>query len=150
MNDINPYEPPRVPSFADNESNPLFEIACKAAEGTRYPAEAFVFLIQGIRFSEGHIRHERQSLGSLDAVDLSWCLHDFAVYRFAEGARSQLESWNIRGTRDFGHLVFRLVEIGEMRTDKGDSINDYADIFEFSEEFKIEEFRSTILFDEDI
>ncbi len=149
MNEINPYESPRTLSSAEDDVDPLSEIACRASEDTPYPPEAFVFLIDGMRFAKEHIRHERERPDDIDAVDLSWCLHDLAMYRFADKARAQLESWNIRQTSDFGELVFRLVQIGQLRTDEGDSVDDFADIFEFSAEFKVEEFRSTILFDED-
>lgn len=149
MDKVNPYESPRTQSSGEEEADVLYEIASRASGGTPYPPEAFVFLVQGIDFSKRHIQHDRARPESIDAVDLSWCLHDFAMYRFGENARLQLEAWNIRATSDFGKLVFRMVEVGQMQTEEGDSISDFTNVFDFSEEFRIQDFRPTILFDDD-
>jgi uncharacterized repeat protein (TIGR04138 family) len=149
MTEINPYESPRLPSTSESDPDPRYAIACLASEGTPYPPEAFLFLVEGLRFAERHIRHQRKRAGSVDAVDLSWCLHDLAVYRFAESARAKLASWNIRQTQDFGHLVYRMVELGQMRTEDGDAIGDFADVFDFATEFNTSQFEATLLIEED-
>ena len=149
MTDINPYESPKADSAAEDQSNRLYQVACEASKGTPYPPEAFVFLVHGFDFADRHVQHQRNSPDHLDAVDLCWCLHDLAVHRFRANARNQLADWNIHTTRDFGELMYRLIALGHSRDDEGDSIEDFDGVFEFGDEFKVEEFKSTLIIDEE-
>lgn len=119
MGDINPYEPPRAEFAADDNANSLYRRACEAAEGAPYAPEAFVFLVLGFDCVQRYVRHHRKRVGPLHAVDLCWCPHDLAVHRFAAKARSQLASWNIRTTLDFGELMYRLIALGELSRPNG-------------------------------
>lgn len=66
---------------------------------------------------------------------LCWCLRDFALERWGMLARTVLESWGIRRTRDFGHIVFAFIECDLMRKQDGDTIDDFDEVFDFAEAF---------------
>lgn len=149
MEEINPYESPKAELPSDDQPDDLYTIARRASEGTPYPPEAFVFLAQAFEFAKGHIRQPPTASHHIDSETLCWCLHDFAIYRFGEEAVAQLDAWHIRSTRDFGELVFRLIALGHIRPADGETVSDFDGVFEFADQFNFQDFRSTLLLDED-
>jgi len=67
--------------------------------------------------------------------ELCWGLRDFALQRWGMLARTVLETWNIKGTRDFGKIVFGFIDLDMMRKQPDDRIEDFDDVFEFREAF---------------
>ena len=66
---------------------------------------------------------------------LCWGLRDYALQRWGMLARTVLESWNVKDTRDFGRIVFGFIECNLMQQQPGDSIADFEDIYSFEEAF---------------
>ena len=58
-----------------------------------------------------------------------------ALIRWGLLARSVLERWNIKRTRDFGEIVFLLVNNGWMQKEPQDRIEDFDNVYDFSEAF---------------
>ena len=54
---------------------------------------------------------------------------------FGPLARTVFDSWNVRGTSDFGRIVFNLVAAGEMGKTDDDSIADFNDVYRFADAF---------------
>ena len=46
-----------------------------------------------------------------------------------------LESWNIKGTDDFGRIVFGFIDFDMMRRQDGDSPDDFKEVYDFVEAF---------------
>lgn len=137
MNDqdeINPYQPPEtIPESPDS----LMKAINESAAGTAYPTEAFLFLLRGFEFAKTHVAESETRCGShIDAVDLCWCLHDLAMFSFGDQARQQLEQWNLKSTRDFGEVVFRMIDTGLAKNQEGEGIEEFDDVFDFDHEFK--------------
>ena len=150
MNDperINPYQPPRGELQRPEAPEDLFVALSRVADGTPYPAEVHLYVLQGLEFAKQHVQRDATNAGNFDAVDLCWSLHDLAMRRFGESARDRLAAWNVKTTRDFGNVVYQLIEAGFMRADKGDAIEDFDNVFEFANEFKPDESGSTIIED---
>ena len=47
-----------------------------------------------------------------------------------------LKNWNVTTTRDFGALVYNLIEIGEMTKSETDRLEDFEDVYDFEEVFQ--------------
>lgn len=62
-------------------------------------------------------------------------LRDYAVERYGLMAKSVLNKWGIHATRDFGHIIFAMVDAELMRKTDEDTIDDFDGVFEFSEAF---------------
>jgi len=62
-------------------------------------------------------------------------LRDYAIDRYGMLAKSVLNKWGIHYTRDFGNIIFAMVESGLMRTTDEDSIEDFDAIYEFDDVF---------------
>ncbi len=62
-------------------------------------------------------------------------LRDYAIERYGMLAKSVLNKWGIHYTRDFGNIIFAMVESGLMRTTDEDNIEDFDSIYEFDDVF---------------
>ena len=75
--------------------------------------------------------------------ELCWGLRDYALKRWGILARVVLESWNIKGTDDFGRIVFGFIDFDMMRSQDGDSLDDFKEVYDFIEAFD-EPFRAEL------
>ncbi len=66
---------------------------------------------------------------------LCWGLRDLALGRWGMLARTVLESWNIRGTQDFGRIVFGFIDLEMMRKQAEDRVEDFEEVFDFRDAF---------------
>lgn len=62
-------------------------------------------------------------------------LRDYALQRYGMMSRVVLNRWGIRSTRDFGHIIFAMVDAGLMRKTDEDTIEDFDGVYEFDEAF---------------
>lgn len=67
--------------------------------------------------------------------NLCWGLRNFALKKYGALASSVLHHWNIRRTRDFGEIVFALVDNDFLQKQPQDNLNDFDDVFQFEEAF---------------
>lgn len=101
------------------------------AQKTPYRVEAFHFVLQALPQSD--IPHSLAH--HINASELCWRLHDQAIASFGPSARSQLESWGIRSTNDFGVIVFCLIDESLAAGTDEDAIEDFQGIFDFDRAF---------------
>lgn len=67
--------------------------------------------------------------------ELCYGLRDLALSRWGLMAPAVLAHWGIRSTRDFGRMVFALVEQGLLAKQPDDDIRDFDDVFDFEDVF---------------
>jgi len=106
----------------------------------RFPPAAYVFVQEGLRQTSDRvyaIDDDLEGDGSRHVTGQELCvgLRDYAVGEFGPLAITVLNSWGIRKTRDFGSIVFTMVEAGLLRKTDDDSLDDFVDVFEFDEAF---------------
>lgn len=107
---------------------------CK--KDTRYNPDAYFFLIEALDATIKEIRkqqpeHERHVTGKelLDGIRV------FALDEFGPMAFTVFAEWGIHSTRDFGEIVFSLVECGRLGKTEKDSREDFNGIYDFEETF---------------
>lgn len=66
---------------------------------------------------------------------LCWGLRNYAVSKFGAMASAVLSHWNIRCTRDFGEIVFALVDNDFLQKQPDDGVEDFEEVFQFEEAF---------------
>jgi len=101
------------------------------SRGGTYDERAYLFLLAGIEYVQSRLEVRRHVSGQ----ELAWACRDFAVRQFGLLAQPVLAHWGVTGTRDFGRLVYTLVEAGLLVTQPGDSEADFADVFDFEDAF---------------
>ena len=99
------------------------------ARKTSYPCDAILFVLSN--WSEYEVFARTQ----VSAEYFCWRLHDQAIRQFGARARQQLADWRIRTTKDFGRIVYGLIEHGLMQESCDDKPSDFDNVFEFDTEF---------------
>lgn len=100
----------------------------------RHPAyneTAYLFILAALHYTIERVGEARHISGR----ELAEGCRDLAIERFGLMARSVLEFWGIRSTRDLGQIVFALVECGVLVKQDGDCVDDFCDVFCFSKAF---------------
>ena len=97
----------------------------------RYPEEAYFFLLKGLNFTVSRLDKPRHVTGQ----ELSDGMRLYAVEQFGPMAKEVLEHWGIRGTRDFGNIVYNLIEVKLLAKTETDSIEDFEDVYDFKVAF---------------
>jgi uncharacterized repeat protein (TIGR04138 family) len=101
----------------------------------RHPAyneTAYLFILAALHYTIERVGEARHISGR----ELAEGCRDLAIERFGLMARSVLEFWGIRTTRDLGQIVFALVECGVLVKQDGDCLDEFCDVFCFSEAFE--------------
>ena len=103
----------------------------------RYPPQAFEFLHLGLEyttrkaFGDDPGREPRHVSGQ----ELCEGLRELAVQRWGLLAKVVLRQWNIRRTRDFGEMVYFLIELGMMGRQDSDCVEDFDNVYDFNQAF---------------
>jgi len=123
-----------------------FDLRAVARE-TRYPLAAFLFVQRGLDFTvrrtHGDPPEEELDPGERESRhvtgrDLCVGLRDFAIQQYGLLARTVLRRWRIEQCEDFGRIVFAMVDAGLMHKNDEDSLDDFADVFDFATAFNPE------------
>jgi uncharacterized repeat protein (TIGR04138 family) len=100
----------------------------------RYPAyheTAYLFILSALQFTIERLGEPRHITGQ----ELAEGCRDLALERWGLMARTVLEFWGVRSTRDLGEIVFALVDCGVLVKRDDDCITDFDDLFSFPEAF---------------
>ncbi len=123
------------PSRKEAELLARFERAVRS-DG-RYEPEAFEFLHHGLsmatrlKYGEAREQHPRHVSGQ----ELCEALRTLALERWGPLAREVLRRWNIHRTRDFGEMVYLMIDLGMMGRQDSDDISDFDDVYDFERAF---------------
>lgn len=109
--------------------------------GGKFPPEAFQFVRDGLTHTVSMIhgqqaQHSAEDTHHVNGGQLCMGLRDYAVDRYGRLAKTVLRRWGIRGTADFGRIVFAMIDVGLMRKNEDDRFEDFVDVFDFDEAFE--------------
>ena len=116
------------------ELNPQ-EILDKIIEiDDRFPRRAYLFVMEAVSYTMEKLPIRRHITGR----ELTISIKDFAIERFGISVSLVFEEWNIKRTRDFGEIVFNLVNNGLLRKTPDDAIEDFDEVYDFKAVFETE------------
>ena len=98
----------------------------------RYPRQAYCFLMDALKHTTSTLPVRRHVSGQ----ELSMGIRDYAIEQFGIGVPLIFGQWGISSTRDFGEIVFNMVNAGLMRKTDEDDISDFEDVYDFKTEFE--------------
>lgn len=81
--------------------------------------------LAGLEDEQRHVSGQQLCLG----------LRDYAIQRYGLMSKAVLNKWGIRNTRDFGRIIFAMVEAGLMRKTEEDTLQDFDGVYDFDEAF---------------
>jgi uncharacterized repeat protein (TIGR04138 family) len=108
--------------------DPISEILRK---DPRYPRAAYDFVRDALHKTVQRLGETRH----VTAKELLEGIREEARLGFGPLARTVFDTWNVRGTADFGRIVFNLVDAGEMGKTDDDSIRDFESVYRFEDAF---------------
>ena len=133
--------------------DPAHPIARLLRKDRRYKFDAYAFVVEAMNYA-----HETLGMGAeqpsdeededaeaaearsggtqrperhLTGQQLCEAMRLFALEQYGYLAKCVLNSWGIHATRDFGEIVFNLIEIGQFKKTKQDRREDFDDVFDF-------------------
>ncbi len=106
-------------------------------EDPRYGRGAYFFLRKALDFSlkDFHKRGELDENNHLSGQQLLEGIRRYALNQYGPMARSVLEHWGVRTCRDFGNIVFNLVECRVLGKTDSDAPEDFDGGYDFKEAF---------------
>jgi uncharacterized repeat protein (TIGR04138 family) len=131
----------------------LQRIAKLAREDGRYKLDAYLFVQQSLAYAQLELGMGRprpygiegeseetdeppSSESHLTGQQLCEAIRQFASELFGLMAKVVLNSWGVYTTRDFGEIVYRLIDIGEMTKSDTDRLEDFEGVYDFEEAFQ--------------
>ena len=108
-------------------------------EDGRYPLQAVQLVREGLNCTVETLHPDADPATPqrrhVTGPELCLGLRALARDRWGLMARMVLQHWNITGTRDFGEIVFLLVDHGWMRREPHDRIEDFDHVYDFTQAF---------------
>ena len=97
----------------------------------RYKREAYVFILEALEYTVTKIKERRH----ISADELLDGIRRYAQEKFGPMTRTVIDHWGIRSTRDFGTLVFHLLDKNVLAKSDTDSIDDFDNVFDIDSAF---------------
>jgi uncharacterized repeat protein (TIGR04138 family) len=107
------------------------------AKDSRYARDAYAFVRESLDFTQKNIGKEnRGQIRHISGQELLDGIRQFALNQFGPMVVTVLEEWGVRNSRDFGEIVFNMVEIDLLaKTDK-DNRDDFNHGYDFTDAFR--------------
>ena len=110
-----------------------------AQEDGRYDVKALKFVFEGLASTVEKCRQQQEPEETprhISGQELAWGLAAVAQKRWGRLALMVLSSWNLNTTRDFGEIVYLMIDSGWMTSQETDTIEDFDEVFDFTEVFE--------------
>ena len=111
----------------------------------RYHERGFLFVLAAIEFLQERLPQRRHVSGS----ELAWACRDLALQQYGLTARAVLAHWGITATKDFGQIVYALVDVGLLSTQPGDRLEDFEEVYEFPDALGSDRVWASVAFTKD-
>lgn len=104
-----------------------------ARKNGRFSPDAVKFVYEGLGYTVKNIVAEPHHVSGQTLCE---GLKKLAVERWGRLAMLVLNTWNIKTTRDFGEIVYLMIENKWMSAQPTDSIDDFNDVYDFKAVFE--------------
>ena len=103
----------------------------------RFSRDAYTFVREALDYTQKLIGKEtRGQIRHVTGLELLDGIRQFALQQYGPMTVTVFEEWGVRNCRDFGEIVFNMVEIGLLaKTDK-DTRDDFQNGYDFTEAFR--------------
>ena len=134
-----PWRVPTLPPVL--MQNPDFSeiVALINKEDPRFDRRAYDFVRLGLDQTVKELRKKdaarTEKSRHVSGAELLEGLRAYALEQFGPLAKTVLNAWGVRRCRDFGDIVFTLIEYSVFSKTDNDRREDFADIFDFDEAF---------------
>jgi uncharacterized repeat protein (TIGR04138 family) len=120
------------PDFSD-----IVSLICK--EDPRFDRKAYDFVRLGLDHTVKELRKKDVARAErsrhVSGPELLLGLKFYALDQYGPLAKTVLNAWGVTQSRDFGEIVFNLIEHNVFSKTENDRREDFADVFDFEEAF---------------
>ncbi len=119
---------------------PIFQLL---QSDLRYQMQAYQFVQDSLAFAQEVLPQEKPPPGEdphLTGQELCEAIRLFAIDQFGYMSKTVLNNWGIHETRDFGEIVYNLIDIGLLRPSDKDEREHFTDVYSFEKAF-VEDFQ---------
>lgn len=108
------------------------EIKKLVEQDPRYKADVYIF----VRYALDYTMKMLDIKGHVTGQELLEGIRQFALEKFGPMAKFILNEWGVKDCRDFGNVVFNMVNNRLLGKTEEDSIDDFEDGYDFYEAFE--------------
>jgi uncharacterized repeat protein (TIGR04138 family) len=109
----------------------LTKIESVMERNAQFKFEAYSFVMAALHHTVSKLKSPRHVTGR----ELLEGIREYALDQFGPMTRTVLNYWGIHETEDFGKIVFALVEVGILRKQPEDRIEDFKNVYDFKAAF---------------
>ena len=105
----------------------------------RYNVRALQFVYEGLGRTVETLRAEYEDPYTphhISGAELAEGLGNLAKERWGRLARMVLSRWGVKTTRDFGEIVYLMIEYQWMSAQESDQVEDFDNVFDFEQTFE--------------
>jgi len=107
------------------------------ATDTRFQRDAYVFMREALDFTQKQIGKENQGkVRHVSGKELLDGLRQYALAQFGPMTITVFEEWGVHQCKDFGDIVFNMVEIGLLAKTEKDTRDDFQSGYDFTDAFR--------------
>ena len=121
----------------DLEFAEIVALICK--EDPRFDKKAYDFVRQGLDHTVKELRKKETSKTErsrhVSGPELLHGIRGFALDQYGTLAKTVLNAWGLKRCRDFGDIVFNLIEYDVFAKTEKDRPEDFSDIYSFEDAF---------------
>src|SRR5450631_1327271 len=107
------------------------------AKDPRYARDAYLFVRESLDHTQKLVSKEnRGTIRHITGQELLEGIRQFALNQFGQMTITVLEEWGVRNSRDFGEIVFNMVEIELLAKTEKDNRDDFNHGYDFTDAFR--------------
>ncbi len=107
------------------------------AKDARYSRDAYSFVRESLDHTQKLVSKEnRGTVRHITGQELLDGIRQLALNQFGPMAATVLEEWGVHNSRDFGEIVFNMVEIELLAKTDNDNRDDFSNGYDFTEAFR--------------
>jgi len=113
------------------ESNFYEKVEKIVEKDPRYKVAAYAFVMLALNYTLSKLDKPRHVSGR----ELLGGIKEFGLSQYGPMTKTVFDYWGVRTTRDFGEIVFNLVENKLLGKTEEDKLQDFDNAYDFEEEF---------------
>jgi uncharacterized repeat protein (TIGR04138 family) len=103
----------------------------------RFARDAYQFTREALDYTQKLISRENKgTVRHVTGQELLEGVRQFALQQYGPMAVTVLEEWGVNNCRDFGEIVFNMVESGLLQKTEKDTRDDFTQGYDFSDAFQ--------------
>jgi len=115
----------------EKESDIYEKIEKIVDQDSRYKVAAYAFVLLALNFTLAKLEKRRHVTGK----ELLEGIREFGIQQYGPMTKTVFNYWGVKTTKDFGQIVFSLVDHRLLGKTEEDKMEDFVDVYDFQEEF---------------